>query len=594
MNLQVSKIVGVSTESSWSQIHFFAPSEEEKIKKRGCLLAVVALEKNIAEGEIAVIGKEIIARLHEEYYGWLDSPAFFQLKKAVERVFEEVKDGLKIEILAASVADGVLNLAFAGKGEAILWRKGKEGVILKGSLDKIETASGFLEEEDRFLIGSEKFFEIVSEEKINQALICPSVKEGGEILSPFVLGFNQGSAAAIIAQYQEEEKEEERQEVEFKRKIKIKDWGLKIKSWLFQPPVKKNSTKSLTTVALIFALLLMVGVVYGGKERKRQEQEKRIGEILSQAKTKKEEGENLLSLNPSKARESFKEAERLLSEIREEELASSQLKNSKEELENQLVSLLKEYQINPELFFDLELIKKEAVGKDLVLSEESLLVLDTQNGSIYEIEINKKNNILASGEEIKEARSLTLGEGLVFLLTEGGIYQVKDGKVSLLVKAEGWNNPKDIDFFGGNLYLLDGKNILVYSNLDNNFSSKRSWLVEEEDLSSFEKIVVDGAIWLAGGRIEKYFRGKKDVFRLVGLDREISSSLDLDTNLESDLLYILDKGNQRVLAVRKNGEYYAQYTYPASFGFEKIKVDEVRKKIFFLEKNKIFQAELKD
>lgn len=595
MNLQVSKIVGVSTGSSWSQIHFFTPFEKEKIKKRGQLLAVVALEKNTPEGEIALIGKEIIARLHEEYYGWLENSSFFQLKEAVEKVFKEVKDGLEVEILAASLVDGVLNLAFIGEGQAVLWRKGKKGVILKGSLDRVETASGFLEKEDRFLIGTKRFFEIVPEEKINQALFCSSLKEAGEILSPLVLGFNQGLAAAILAYWQEEEeKKEEEPEIKLKKQIKIKDWFLKIKDYLFQPPTKKTSSKSLLTVALIFALLLGVGVVYGGKERKRQEEEKKVKEILNQVRVKKEEGESLLSLNPSKAHESFKEAEKLLAEIKDESLASSQLKTTKEELKNQLVGLLKEYRIEPELFFDLELIKKGAVGSDFVLAKESLLVLDKENGSIYEIEMDKKNNILISGEEIKEGKVLVLFKDLVFVLTNGGIYQVKDSKIFLLIKSENWEDPKDIDFFADNLYLLTKKNILVYSNLENNFSSKRNWLAKEQDLSSFEKMVVDGSIWLVGEKVEKYFRGEKDVFRLVGLDKEISSSLDLDTTPESEFLYILDRNNQRILVVKKSGEYFSQYFYPSSFNFEKIKVDEVRKKIFLLEKNKIFQVELKD
>ena len=88
--LETAKIVGTATESSWSQVHTFFPADIEKQERRGRLLAVLSL-RGLKEGlEAVAAGREIIARLHEEYYGNLTGSAFSRLKTAVKKVAAEI------------------------------------------------------------------------------------------------------------------------------------------------------------------------------------------------------------------------------------------------------------------------------------------------------------------------------------------------------------------------------------------------------------------------------------------------------------------------------------------------------------------------
>ena len=73
--LASAKLTGNPGPSGWTQIHEFRPEDEEKLKKRGCFFAVISTE--------TAFGRELLTRLHEEYFGNLDASAFIALKRAV-------------------------------------------------------------------------------------------------------------------------------------------------------------------------------------------------------------------------------------------------------------------------------------------------------------------------------------------------------------------------------------------------------------------------------------------------------------------------------------------------------------------------------
>ena len=67
--VETAKIVGSPADGFWSQIHTFFPQDDLKKEKRGILLAVLVVS-GVEEGIEAVAqGREILGRLHEEYYG---------------------------------------------------------------------------------------------------------------------------------------------------------------------------------------------------------------------------------------------------------------------------------------------------------------------------------------------------------------------------------------------------------------------------------------------------------------------------------------------------------------------------------------------
>lgn len=614
MKLQIAKIVGVSTESGWSQVHTFAPEEKEKLEKRGQLLAVISLTSLPFGTEIALAGKELISRLHEEYFGNLEEKPFFQLKNSLEKVFAEASREAKVEIVAGSVVGDVLYLAIAGGGKVVLARGGKVGEIIGGGSGEVETASGYLQKGDIFLLGTKKFFEVVPREVLGAALAGGSASSAVEALTPVVLGKEEGLAAAVVAGVEEEmlpaeEKPlaEEFPKKRFEKKLRleaIKKFFSEIKRKITAPPSQKPK-KSLFTVALILFLILGVSMVFGAKERKRQAAERKVAAVLEQVKAKKEEGEAILGLNPAKAKEILKEAEELLKQVEGEKIASPQLEKIKQELQASLDAVLKEYEVEAKLFFDLELIKKGAVGSDFAFSAGQLVVLDKENLAVYSIGVADKNSaILAGGEEIKEAKKVVAFWPKIFVFGKEGIFQIdaKDKSKKLAVKTDNeWQDIRDFQTFGGNLYLLDKKAIWQYpafveaSGGQAAFGAKRGWLKREADFSQAVEMAIDGAIWVLKeeGEVEKYLRGNKESFGVSGLDKPFSEPKGIYTDFEAEYLYILDKGNSRIAVLRKGGEYFAQYKNPQIANAQDFVVWEKEGKIFLLEGSKIYEIELR-
>ncbi|MGB9706498.1 MAG: hypothetical protein ACPLXP_00275 [Microgenomates group bacterium] len=609
MKLKLAKIVSASNQRGWSQVHTFLPEEKEKLETRGQFLAVMGLG-GLSEGvEIASAGRELISRLHEEYYGSLEERPFVQLKKAVERVFKEASSEAKIEIVAGALVGDVLYLAAAGGGKVILRRGGEITTILQGNPDSllVETASGYLQKGDVFLLGTKRFFEVVGREIIQAALASGSIDQVVEALSPVVLGKEEGLASAVIARA-EEEKEEffppaEKKPEKMDKREALRKFILKIKTKITERPTQKPK-KSLFTVALILFLILGVSMVFGARQRKRQAVERKIAAVLEEVKAKKEEGEAILSLNPAKAREILKEAEGLLKQIEEEKISSPPLEKIKQELETSLGAVLREYEVEAKLFFDLELIKKGAVGSDFSLSGSQLVILDSQNLAVYWLGIaDKRSAILAGGKEMDGANQVAAFWPKVFVLGDKGIYQASRGNLSLVVeKDKDWQEIRDLGTFGGNLYLLDKKNIWLYpasvetSAGQAGFGAKRGWLKGEADFSNAVGMAIDGAIWVlkSDGKIEKYLRGAKEAFGTAGLDKAFSQPAGLYTSPDEERLYVLDKGNSRIVVLDKNGEYYAQYKNPQIASTQNLVVSEKEKKIFLLGGNKIFLIEMKN
>jgi len=602
MKLEIAKIVGTLSKNGWSQVHTFVPEEKEKFQNRGQLLAVMGMTGLNERVEVASAGRELISRLHEEYYGSLEEKPFRQLGKAVEKVFREASTEAKIEIVAGVLVSDVLYLAIAGGGKVVLKRQGKITTILESSPDPflVETASGYLEEDDIFLLGTKRFFEVVPWGVIQAALAGGSTQEVVEILTPAVLGKEEGLAAAVIAKVEEERQEffspTEKKPEKMDKKEALRKFILKIKTKITEKPAQKPK-KSLFTVALILFLLLGISMVFGTRQRKRQTEERKIAAVLEQVKAKKEEGEAILTLNPAKAREILKEAEGLLKQVEEEKISSSQLENIKQELEVSLALVLREYKVEPTLFFDLELIKKGAVGNDFAFSGGQLVILDSQNLAVYSLgAMEKKQAILAGGSQIEGASQLAVFWPKVFILGEEGIYQVSGGNLSLVVKKDkDWQEAVDLGTFAGNLYLLDKKMIWVYPAGEAGFGNKKAWLKNPADFSEALGMAIDGAIWVLkkDGSIEKYLRGEKDAFGIAGLDKAFSAPFGLYTSAEEERLYILDQGDSRVVVLNKNGEYHSQYKSPQIANTKSLIVSEKEGKIFLFQGSKIYQIELR-
>jgi hypothetical protein len=611
--LHFAKIVGTPTEASGSWVHTFSPQETEKILKRGHLLAVIGLMEFTGMSEIAAVGKEMISRLHEEYYGDLESSAFHQLQNTLNKVSQEAKEGteFKLDIGAVGVVDNILYAVVNNGGKLMINRNGE----IKPLLDETNTLSGYLQNGDMFLLGTGEFFRLVNEEVLKSALNVQTPEEAVEILAPSIHGQQDGGAAAIVFQVFEAKvlstpakpmriKEKRTFDLGKRWKVRIGNFieriDEKIKRRIIYLKANKEksprSQKTLISVALILLVILTVAVFFGMKQRKNFGLNSQTSALLQQAKAKKEEGEGLLTLNPAKSRQLLLEAQDLLRQIETAGGQSGELTQFKQELEPLLGSVLQERQVEGALFFDLEIIKAGALGNNFILSGEQMIILDKNQNSIYAVGLqDKKSTILAGGEKLPGASFLADLNGSLYVLAEQGFYKANKIPELKIKKDEEWGLILGTAGFTGNLYLLSSGEIWKYSSGEEGFSSKQKWLKEKNDLSQALAMMIDSSIWILtkDGQILKFTRGAKDSFNLTGLTKPISGPVAFYTNADLKNLYLLDKGNSRVVVVNKSGEYQAEYLWSGLGEASDLLVNSDEGQIFLLAGGKIFTINLK-
>ncbi len=616
--LHSAKIVGTPTEKSGSWVHTFSPTDEQKLSQRGHLLAVIGLDNFIGEGELATIGKEIISRLHEEYYGELTSKAFEHLKKTVGKVAQEINEGgdLNLNLGVVVVINNLLYAVMSHGSQLRLLRQGQIKTIFSGE----ETGSGYLKNEDVLLLGTEEFFRLVNQEIIGSALASANPEEAVEILAPAVHGQVDGSSAATVFKIsslkkepvakapltREEARVQEKRSFELGKKFKGRvislivstDEWLKKKMIYLKSNKEKNfrSQRTLFSVALILLVILAVSVFFGMRQRRGSDLTGQAAILLNQAQAKKEEGEALKTLNPAKSQQLLTEAQNLVKEIEKLGGQSEDFLKFKEELNQLLASSLREHEVEGSLFFDLELIKAGAEGKDLLLADGELIVLDEKQTAVYEIGLaDQKSTILFGGEDIQGADLITQAGDSFYVLTDEGL--LKGGKLPEveIKKDEDWGKIVDIGGFSGNLYLLDSQGeIWKYPAIEGGFGEKQKWLQPKADFSSAVSLAIDGSLWVLtkDGQILKFLQGQKDSFVLSGLNKSLFEPSVIFTDFDSQNLYVLDKGNARIVVFSKNGEYQAEYHWSELNQAQDLAVVEAEKKIFCLVGSKIYLIEM--
>lgn len=635
--LETAKIVGTATDKAWSQVHTFSPTEKEKLAKRGQFLAVISLSE-LTEGEIVTAGREIISRLHEEYYGHLEEKAIDQLRNALAQVLEETEKEATVEIGAAALVGEIIYFAVAGRGKVLVQREGKIATVLSGEEGKVEVASGRATSGDVFLLGSQKFFSFLAEGAIKAALSADSANEAAESLAPMIHGRKEdGRAAAAVLKIESlieeepktilppkeklpEEKptfEKQRFRATIKQKLtNLSKQGVRLGQLLLfkvekklkrraiylakEDKEKERPRKTLMNVAAILLVLLMVSVVLGVRQRSRHQEGGGQAAILRQAQTKKGEGDALIELNPIRARQLLLEARDLIDEISDEE-ASQAVIDFKTELEQSLSLVMHEHEVEPTSYFDLVFIKDGAKGDDLAISGGEVVIFDKEKKAVYSLKIaTRQSAILAGGESLADGQQVAVFLPKIYLLTERGIleFDKETKREKLVIEAdEEWGEIIDLRAFGGSLYLLDKEGeIWKYPSIEGGFGAFRRWLKGEEfDFSDALGMSIDGSIWVLkkNGTILKFTQGGRDPFTISGLDQPFNNPTAIFTDDDQENLYIVDKGNSRVVVINKSGEYNSQYLWQGMGDIVGLVASEEEKKILLLSGNQIFAIEIR-
>lgn len=567
-NLAFGKVVATPTETSWSQAY-----------NAGTLFAVLSLKRSEEEQEsLNTLGKEVLARLEQEYFT-LEKKDLASIKQAVTTTFHTIPAKSAGSFLAASIIPGetcVLYVFAAGGGKALLKRQGKIATILVGE-PQLQGASGFLAYGDTVILQTQEFARAIPNDVLLSSLDNASAGEVAENLAVKVHETKVGGAAAIIVSYQRgEEQEPQEQEpppptVTPSALTSLFAQRLSALLHVFSSFSKNlnHPRRVFLSIAIVLLLVLASSIVFALQKQQEGKQRTLFSQTMQQAKQKYEEGQGILALNKQAARERFKEARELLVKTRK------QLpKEAKEQ--GELAKLLQQVEEAVSFSSGVSLVDAREVDP-----KESVLLSHVQTSPTHQLFTHNETSLFAANQ--KEVISV----------------DKKSGKRASIIHNDGqWSDAVGLGVFGTNVYVLDRteNKILKFVEQKNGYSSA-NYLASgvKADFARAVGMAVDTSVWVlySDGTVEKFTRGKPDTLTISGLEQSLKNPTRIFTNTDTDNLYILDRGNSRVVAFAKNGAYQKQYQAKVLGTAAEFDVSEKSATLFVLSEGKVFKLALK-
>ena len=480
-----------------------------------------------------------------------------QFDSFISNLIKEKNLPTSFSLSSGYLKGNIFYLRTTGQGRVYIRRDNKLAMLIKDD----ETASGYVKENDIYVFTFTKFMGLIGEEKgLNKRFDHRPVSEIIDEITPDLLSQDDQGTAALLLQLK-----------------KIEE--MKSANDFFEQPEKKFSTFSLREFyqrfgkqkTLTFVIVFILGIVLfwsvglGYQRRSQENNQKKINLSKDLINQKLDQAEQVAFLNMSSAvnllNDSKVELEKLKKEVGTK---NNQISNIEKLISNMENKILKKEEKNYTEFFDLSVDNKDAKGDKFYLFNGRLLILDRNNGVLFDFSLDSKSLDKDQVNEIKKSIFISLFEEKKYFFVEGvGVYQIADGKTKKVIENDkDWGKIIDLEVFNGNIYLLDQEKNEIYKYLviDSGFSTKNPYFQsgQEIDLSKIDSLAIDGSIYLAGDSVMvKYTSGLRDEFK-TNLPDDGVNMTKIFTNRNLEKVYGWDKKRGTVYIMGKNGDYQEQ------------------------------------
>lgn len=593
----LGSVVGLSDDFHWGQV-FLSPS------------AYGVVEIDDPSGKARDWGIKVLTALSE-----LTSDPPGSLKHVREIALKSMEEEVASLALLVPVGD-VLYMVLLGEGAVLL----KRGDSLSTLMNKPGAISGQVHQGDCLMLITRSIIETLSHEEIEHVydhLDAPAIAEKMTLLLHTHGGSAEaiGGGSALIFQVKGLIPAEA-EEMASSRVIAVAPG--------YHPASRRQRIfyalgrffrHPMLPITAILVLLFVVSVIFGIRKEWGQKKNTDIARVLTVAQHAFEEGVALLPLNSVKGRERLTFARDQLSPliagISPSSTEGKAVLQLSKDVVTQLTIAMQVYPVEPELYYDLSLLKSGvsigAIGQD----GDMVGLLDTGGPTVVAFTLSSKNaQVVAGGEGYRGARLITIHGGSIYVLVEDGIHKatVSEKKtISNIIKKParpvggdpGWGEIRSMEYYGGNLYLLDTakSRIWKYVATDLGFSETREYLNPDTlpDLSQATGMVIDGGVWAGtrDGHVLRFLQGREQTFVPQGVEPVLGKTLIVTTTEENKNLYILDTDNKRVVVLDKDGVYLAQYVWAGPLTPTNLIASEKMKKIVLLAGGKLYSIELK-
>lgn len=515
----------------------------------------------------------------------------------LESEIKKIEDNL-VALAATYVVDSVIYIITRGSGEVYVARDGNMQKLLGGD----NTASGYVNENDYFLLSNKTFSDATDEAFLQKLMFNTRPQEVIETITPELKGTDNVGMIAMFMQAQKQEEIEatevvqelsdeadvtvgvnqgqestESVQTEQSQTMSNEEQSQSMPSPKIQAFFNKLKTGSSkgkkATFALVVILLAVLtwSVISGNSRREKAEFAEKVAKQQQTIATKLAEADELVGVNTQKSLRLIDESREIVTNLKQEATAKEYNGlDTLDELSKEIASveqgILKKEEGRYEEFYDLNLIEKGAQATSMYINEGSLAMLDAKNGKVYVLDIAEKAVDTYSAKEIKKATKVALhrDEPFVFGSKIGVVKLPEKTKVETVISADSdWGSVKDFWMYNGNLYLLDAGSDEIYKYLvaEEGYSEKRSYFGAGQaiDLKRAQAMAIDASIYVAAGaKTFKYTSGVSQVFSVSIPDETDITFDDVYADRSSEDVYYMDKGSQRIFVTNREGELKKQ------------------------------------
>jgi sugar lactone lactonase YvrE len=164
-------------------------------------------------------------------------------------------------------------------------------------------------------------------------------------------------------------------------------------------------------------------------------------------------------------------------------------------------------------------------------------------------------------------------------------------------------SPRAVGSFGGRFYVLDSEagQIWRYEPRGNTYPERpdRYFVTPPpRSLADARDMAIDGNIYILyhDGTILKFLQGEQQLaFDVRGLPDDIVEpvALAVDPDGSSDVIYVADRGNRRVVVLELDGTFQAQFRADDAFdALEALAVDEAAGRLYVVSGGRLYAASL--
>ncbi len=574
-------LVGESSPLLWGQTYH-----------EGATFIVIEMAINegvTADGEAPKLGKilleKIIAYLEEKKPNNLaDLNALTNLLPSSNNYFYTIIVGLFIGDL--------LYVLILGKGCVALAREKKWGILLQGS----GTISGRVLPKDTIFFLSPTFQAHISQHDL-EGVSNLALEEIKDTLAALLHKETVLGAAGIVIKIGSLVQEESSKHIAKFKQI-IAHW----QTW-------SRPRRMIFLAISLLCVLFIINILHNYRVKETNVTQQAIVSEIDSIKYKLDDGKALVDVNILRSRtvlaQAKEQAVALNAKLKRDSPEAKKVNLLLSEIETLLAQAAQVYKLSEvPLFYDLTLIKNQAQADKMALAGNTLAILDTKHNSVYTLTVDRKRpEIIAGGETLVDPKHLaTTGEATFVIGKKRRVvisHRTKEASTAV-ARDDAWGTIVQMAAFAGNIYLIDSTHnaIWKYQALESGFSDRIPYLPDDAShaFSPATSLAIDGAVWtITGNRIVRFMQGKPDgSWSLTSaLDQPLSQDTAIYTDESVANLYILDRGNKRIVVVDKEGRYISQYVWEKLKDAATMVVSAEQKKILLLIGNKIYGMAIK-